>query len=316
MKRGILLLLFFLISLASFPQLSFRLNHDSCIIGQPALATLEVRLPGNSKLTGEPHFSKPLPQQLGIIHRSEVKNEKENLYTQSFYITGYDSGNFTIPPIQVNFDSSGKQSELLSDSLILKVNTLPVDTAKYMDMKDIYDIDIPFMQTSKKWWLIGAGILILLSVLIFWYFRRKKKVSGIEDQISKIPPYEEAMTALEKISEQKSWLKDQGKEFYIDITDVIRRYLWRQFGINAQEMTSSELLPLISQKFTTDEVIRKASSIFRTADLAKFAKYKALPGECEIHLNETRQLIELIRPVKESTAPETENQENESYDSE
>lgn len=315
MKTVFLILLFFSFSMDVFSQMSFRLKSDSCIVGQPVLATFELSLHGNAKLSTEPHFSKPLPQQLGLLHQTELKrDEKTNLFSQSFYITGYDSGRFAIPPIKVNIDSAGKQMQLLSDSLIIKVNTLPVDTAKYMEIKDIYDVDIPFMQSSQRWWWISGGIILLLAFFAFWYFRRKKKLSESEAVINRVPPFDEAMISLGRISEQKTWLKDQGKEFYISITDVIRRYLWRQFDINAQEMTSSELLPLISDRFHTDEVIRKTNSIFKTADLAKFAKYKALPGECEIHLNEARQLIELIKPNDVITEPE--NQVKESHESE
>jgi DNA-binding MurR/RpiR family transcriptional regulator len=62
------------------------------------------------------------------------------------------------------------------------------------------------------------------------------------------------------------------KDFYIELTHVVRRYIERSHGIRAPEQTTEEFLAAAkSHPRFTPEVIAKLADFLRSADLVKFA---------------------------------------------
>ena len=73
------------------------------------------------------------------------------------------------------------------------------------------------------------------------------------------------------------------KEYYTELTDVLRTYMAERFGFNAMEMTSSEIIDKLLE--TNDkESIRELKYLFETADLVKFAKHLPLMNENDMNL--------------------------------
>jgi hypothetical protein len=88
-------------------------------------------------------------------------------------------------------------------------------------------------------------LLVLAVLAAAYYFIRKKiqkkPVILIHKEEPAIPPHEAALHALDKIKEEKLWMKGKYKEYHTQLTDVIREYIERRFLINSMEMTSSEI---------------------------------------------------------------------------
>ncbi len=143
--------------------------------------------------------------------------------------------------------------------------------------------------------ILGAGVLALL---IIWYIRRRKNRKPDEEPEDKvyISPSDEALQKLRKIHEERSWTKINAKAFYTDLTGILRRYLERQFNIEAEEMVSSEILDAIDRKSFTSSSRSKIEPVLRLSDYVKFAKYKPLPGDFEESLSNSIQFVEETRP--------------------
>ena len=134
----------------------------------------------------------------------------------------------------------------------------------------------------------------------------------------KIPPHELAIRELNEIKLQKLWQQGRNKEYYTQITDTLRRYIYRRFGINAMEMTSYEILDIITRENDARSVYDTLKQILQLADLVKFAKWRPLPDENDLSIaysylfvNQTKQ-DELTNPVEND---DTEKQENDVSDS-
>ncbi len=299
MKTFIPLFLLVLFALQSHGQIKISLSKDSIIVGNPTYATVEIKTQKNQKIIKNPQFSDSIPAKLEILHQTPLQQKdlsQYSVYSYGFYISGYDSGTFTIPPIIASIDSSGTIKNILSDSITLKINTLPVDTAKTEGIKDIYEIDAPSSVLHSYWgWIIALFLLTSIGFGWYFFFYRKKRILKADEKTN-IPPFDEAIQALRVLAEKRSWNNDNGRVFYSELTDIIRRYLWREYNINALEMTSSELLTTIEYQFAIEEILQKAKGILRTADLVKFAKHKAQAVECEHHLSEAKSLIECLKP--------------------
>ena len=117
----------------------------------------------------------------------------------------------------------------------------------------------------------------------------------------KLPPHILAMKHIEKVKEEKSWQKNQPKEYYTELTDIIRIYIKDRFGFNALEMTSSEIIDELMERKGKDN-LNELKSLFQTADLVKFAKHNPLINENDANL------IHAIEFINETKEVEEENQ--------
>jgi hypothetical protein len=102
----------------------------------------------------------------------------------------------------------------------------------------------------------------------------------------KEPAHIIALRELDRIKNEKIWQKDKIKEYYSEVTEVLRTYIEDRFEIPAMEQTSEETLD--SFKFRRDLLNEKLYSnlgrILNLADLVKFAKYIPLPDDNNLTL--------------------------------
>ena len=89
-----------------------------------------------------------------------------------------------------------------------------------------------------------------------------------------------ALKKLERLKKSDISSKRYKKEFFIEVSFILREYIENSFFVRALEMTTEE----ISQNshilpFSDNEVIDLVS-IFRNADLVKYAKYDIGGNQC------------------------------------
>lgn len=201
---------------------------------------------------------------------------------QDVLITSFDSGFYYIPPFRC-MDGS---DTLISNSLSLKVVTLPVDTtgAEFFDIKTV--MKPPLVWTDYLyilWILLGIAVV---AVLIYLYirYRNHKPILPVEKKEPDLPPHVRAIQALEQLKTEKLWQNNREKEYYTRLTDVLRYYIYERFGINAMEMTSAEILSLIRAYSDANSVYENLKQVLQVADFVKFAKLKPLPDENEVSM--------------------------------
>ncbi len=201
-------------------------------------------------------------------------------------ITSFDSGYYAIPPFEfvLNNDTSNK---LLTEALLLEVNSVPTDTsaAKLKDIKAPFDE--PF---DWKWYLpyvyIALAILtaIIIIILIVRRIKKNKPVEVIPEK-PKTPAHITAFAALEKIKEEGIWKDNKIKEYYSEITDTIRLYIEERFNINALELTSDEIIHVFKSQVVDSESKAKLYQILTLSDFVKFAKQIPIEAEHTLTLN-------------------------------
>lgn len=145
------------------------------------------------------------------------------------------------------------------------------------------------------WWII---LLVLLAIGIFLYMlRRYKKVGHILPQKPVPTPYEEAMTALRQLKAKGLWEQGLEKEYYTELTEILRHYLYRRFGINALEMTSRQILHCLSGNPETKDKRAYFRKILDMADFVKFAKVRPLPDDNVASYDNAVRFVEETKPV-------------------
>ncbi|WP_044625432.1 BatD family protein [Neotamlana nanhaiensis] len=201
------------------------------------------------------------------------KSDKYNLI-KKYGLTQFDSGTYTIPQQKIIITDKA----FLTDSLKVEVNNVVVDTTK----QGLYDIKpiIGVEKSSGDWWKTALIVLLIIAVitaLLYWFIWRKKPLTE-EEKIALLPPYDRAKLALKKLDESTYLEEENLKDYYSDLTFIIRKYLDEKVYDRALESTTDELidrLKLLKQGNQVDlsnDDIKNLESILKRADLVKFAK--------------------------------------------
>jgi len=111
--------------------------------------------------------------------------------------------------------------------------------------------------------LIGALVLIGLLVWAVKYLARRVK----EHRMS---PIERAWVELDRLLKKGLPGRGRYKDFYVELTMVVRRYIQRKYGIRAPHLTTEEFL----REAKPSDELRK---FLESADMVKFAGIEATP---------------------------------------
>lgn len=237
---------------------------------------------------------------LMVISQTPIDTLEQNgsiIYQKSYTLTGFDSGEWHIPSFQFHTvaekDTSNREN-LRTDSLALFVHTVAVDTTKpFKPIKEIRTV--PF-NLLDYWPYILGGLVVLLILLYFLFYYKKKTKPQKEKPVPQIPPYEQAITGLNKLEKEQLWQQGEIKTYYSRLTDILRLFIQRQYHINAMEQTSDELLQKIKDVTQLNQKRDDLQYILQTADLAKFAKLQPAPEAHENCMGKARSLVEWCKP--------------------
>jgi hypothetical protein len=223
------------------------------------------------------------------------------LYRQDITLTGFDSGAWEIPAwtFTILSSDSARNDTLRTQPLSVQVQTVPVDTTKpFRPIKQVRSV--PF-NLLAYWPYMAGGLVLIALVIVYWlFFRKRKKAAGEAPEIPLDPPYEEAVKSLKKLEREQLWQHQQIKVYYTRLTDILRRYIERQFGIYAMEQTTEELLDAAKGVTRLNQQQNNLKYILQTADLAKFAKVLPLPEAHEASLKKAYEVLEWTRPQEEA----------------
>lgn len=203
--------------------------------------------------------------------------------------TAWDSLMAFLPPVNVMIDS-------------VKFSTAPIafqaDFPAIQDEIEMFDIFEAFSDISAEenplWYWGGRMALLLLMIGILWYLFRKffgtKEHQLIQPQKSL---RERTIIALEALFKSNLHLSNL-KEYYFELSMILRRFLSEKYGVSYMEMTTYEIKQHLQKKELTIEQIQHITKILQQSDLVKFAKNQ--PSESAV-LNQTAEVKKLIHEI-------------------
>jgi len=216
-----------------------------------------------------PTYDEFLAEGIEIIKQGKL-DTNENLISQNFIITVWDSGSYYIPPI--SFSATSK-----TQGLLLNVQTIILEEgAELKDIKQPMEAPIGW---SDIWpWLLGIVLLILIAYILKKYVFTKKEALKIEKPKVIIPADITALQQLTKLDEPQLWQAGNVKKYHSEISEIIRRYTENRFNFIALERATEEIISELKSK-VNNEQLASITILLERADLAKFAKSK--PEETE-----------------------------------
>jgi hypothetical protein len=267
------------------------LDTNAILIGQQTHLELSVTYRADKGPVNIqwPAITDTITAKVPVLHDSHVDTilpDKANdpyLFKQvrTLTITSFDSGYWAIPPFHftINGDTVG------TDPLLLTVHTVAVDTTKaFRDIKEIYTVPyslLAWLQDHWPWIAGGAAIVAILTALILFLIKRKRRPKPVAPEPPKAPLHVRTLLALEALQQKKLWEQDRQKEYHSELTDILRGYIEERFGVRALEQTTDELLASLRLSSMPTASREQLAQVLRLADMVKFAKWKALPAENE-----------------------------------
>lgn len=154
--------------------------------------------------------------------------------------------------------------------------------------------DIKAIMTARPalWpWLLLAALL----AAGWWAWKRHRASAPEEEALAPVqdtrPPHVIAESELSSLENSGLWEEGRYKEFYIRLTDILRQYVERRYGVAAVHLTTSELVRDLRKMEVDRRVGAAVKDLFDRADLAKFARWKPEAGLGAREVSAGREIV-------------------------
>lgn len=289
----------FISSAVSAQEVSATLKADSSHILIGDFLNVKLTIRSSSDVTVTMPTVADTVGNLELVKASKIDTAVDGNFktlTQTFTVSAYDSGNYHAGPLRVLFKTkNGISDTLLSDSVLITVATLPVDTSKaFKAIKN--PIEVPYTLAEFVPVLGGGILLVAILIAIIYYIRQRRKNRKpkiIERPKPKDPPHVWARRELKKLEEEKLWQKDEIKNYYSRLTDILRLYLEYRYNWFALESTTEKIKEDIDAYKIEAEAKQNLLTVLNEGDLVKFAKHIPMPDSNVKMMEKAYRLIDL-----------------------
>lgn len=210
-----------------------------------------------------------------VLTKGEWKNGRVNYY-RDITFTVWDTGLYKIPQVTFTVQLAyGEVQTLKSNPVLLTVKN-PKDWDKALELEPIKDI------IKEEWnfvedvlpilMIVGAVIVLVLVAWILYKKLKKQPEKSITPPKIVQPPHVIAVEKLMILKNQNLWQKGEIKEYYSELSYILREYLEKQLNIPALESTTDELVAALNKRQFSDKLVQNIQDLLQTADLVKFAK--------------------------------------------
>ena len=142
------------------------------------------------------------------------------------------------------------------------------------------------------WCALALAVVAALAVGVWWTIKKIREMV----RVHRMSPIERAYYELDRLL--KKGLPGRGlyKDFYVELTMVVRRYVERKYGVKAPNMTTQEFLGELARRADDATVAQIGDSsalkeFLESADLVKFAGVEATPEMADSATGKARNYL-------------------------
>ena len=203
-------------------------------------------------------------------------------------------GQYQIPSFTFYFydaNSTGAAKyELVTEAIDVEVTSLLGSEAENPAIADIEDV-VQMPPERSYWWIWMVGTVIVAGGIIFWLRARKKRLAGLVRIFT--PAHEIAYERLRKLMAKKLLEAGKIKQFYEEISDILRHYIEHRFDLRAPERTTEEFLAELQYaELLSDMQKSDLAKFLKNCDLVKFAKHKPASEQIQQTFDMVEDFIE------------------------
>lgn len=153
-----------------------------------------------------------------------------------------------------------------------------------LEIPDIYDISYHpwWMQSWFLYVFFTLSFLVIIGVTYFYYKKNKK-----------IPKKTAQEKAFEKLKELEKSTTHNHKEFYMEVTSILKQFFYDQYHIDVIGATDAELLKKIDESYLiSSTIIEHIKTILDGVTLIKFANASAAKEQMQEALGLSFSIID------------------------
>jgi len=279
------------------------IQPSDILIGEQAVINIEAIAPKGRDVIF-PFYPDTIIKGIEVLKMLEPDTVMTEVMTisQKYIVTSFDSTLYHVPymlvvdgtdTIRTNDFGLKVSAPQLSDSTLAYLEKLKNMETDSIDFERLQISDIKTVQDPPLVWqdyleylyipLIIILVLALIGLAVYFVMRKKKKGYFFTPKIV-LPPHVVALQGLDKLKASKLWQKGQEKEYYTELTDILREYIDRRFNIDAPEMVSEDIIAAVHLATDTRSATDGLAQILKLSDLVKFAKYTPFADENDLSL--------------------------------
>ena len=264
-SKKIKIFFFFLLSVLAFSQtLSSNLSKDKIALGEKVTFRVSV-----NNLKGRDVISMP-KNELLPFHFEETKDDITKTfdnYSRTIEFQIFDEGKYTIPPLE--FSINGEVLKTIPYEITV-YNPVNADE-QISDIMNNKQVELGWKDYWEmyKWYVLGTFIVIALLFVFLGMF--KNGVFGKNNKEK--PSIHKTLLDLKNLEKKKYAENGNFRMFYVELIDITREFLTKQYRIPADVLLTDDLIDLMkhTNKISTENE-KVVEEIFLRGDLVKFAK--------------------------------------------
>ena len=274
------------------------LDKDSATIGDKIIYSITVEADKNIEIKF-PDMSKKL--QKFIIKDSGFSTKgwwRRRRYRKWYELNSYNTGAYTIPPAVIQYRTKGakKWKKIKSNALGIYIKSVLKNSKNTADIRAIAS-PLELKDRIGLYILVAVIVLLVLSAIVFIVLKSRKKKRHFTPAL---PAHEIAYQALRELQSKNYLKRGEVKNYYIELSNIVRKYIEDRFNLRAPEMTTEEFLNAAGNNEAFSSEQRKLLSDFLShCDLVKFAKYLPQQKEAELSFESAKRLIDQTKEVLE-----------------
>ncbi len=318
MKNLYLLIQFFFFSFLLRAQQSpvtmeSRIDKSNITIGDTVRYTVRLTYEENVKVNWPALGANLGAFEIRDYHKPEPRRVKGRMVEEiSYTISTFDTGRFVIPPLALDY-------QIPPDSLRrpLQTDKLEIYVASMRPSQDgdIRDIKAPW-ELPRDWKLIaliggGIALLLLLAGLGYYVWRKRQGKTLLPVKAEPVrPAHAIALEALQRLRESDLLATGKIKAYYVELSEIIRRYIEGRYFVPALEQTTGELMDNLKAVALEKNSRAMLQDLLERSDLVKFAKYEPMPNDHQHAWQLAESFVETTKLVMLTPVNATNGQAN------
>lgn len=262
-KIFLLFITLFSFVIAEAQTISSTLDKKTLALGEVATMRITITGADAAQVISAPK------NELLPFHFEEVKDSTRlgtDGYERTVEFAVFDEGKFTVPAL--DFKVEGKTLKTIPYEIEV------VNTAKKEDqISDIMGNREVKLNASDYWdlyklYILAAIALIALAIALYYILRYARRQKS-----SPVVLTNQTLKELDALKKKKYIETNNYRAFYVELLDITRGYLTRQYLLPADVLLTDDLIHLMrTENSIAPEYEQILEEVFMRGDLVKFAK--------------------------------------------
>jgi hypothetical protein len=276
-----------------------RLDHDKITIAQTLELELAAQIQPGYKVT-LPKIDKAL-ENFALADWSnlgdKLGDDRRVIRSYRYRLEPFVSGKYQIPALTFQFQDANDPNKAFSldtEPIDVEVTSLLGQDRANLKIADIEGVVTPPRPPSRAWTWAAVALVVTGLGVGAWVLLRARRGRQIV-RIFK-PAHELAYDRLRALVEAKLIEQGRTKEFYQQVSDVLRHYIEDRFSLHAPEQTTDEFLSALSR---TDGLAQSDKAglgeFLQHCDLVKFATHQPTADQIQRTFDLVKAFIEKTR---------------------